>query len=79
MRRLFEGMQKSLRSIDAQLPRAMRSVLLSRRARWERLAARFDSLSPLKILDRGYAVVFDPGGKPLVDSTKIVAGDELKV
>jgi len=79
LRRLFQGMQKSLQSIDAQLPRAMRSVLFGRRARWEQLAARLDSLSPLKILERGYAVVFDPSGKPLVDSAQVVAGDELKV
>ena len=26
---------------------------------------RLESLSPLKILDRGYAVVFDPEGKPV--------------
>src|SRR5437868_25823 len=79
LRRLFQGMQKSLQSIDAQLPRAMRSVLSGRRARWGQLAARLDSLSPLKILERGYAVVFDPSGKPLVDSAQVVAGDELKV
>ena len=79
LRRLFQGMQKSLQSIDAHLPRAMRSVLFGRRARWEQLAARLDSLSPLKILERGYAVVFDPSGKPLVDSAQVVAGDELKV
>jgi len=79
LRRLFQGMQKSLQTIDAQLPRAMRSVLFSRRARWEQLSTRLDSLSPLKILDRGYAVVFDPTGKPLVDSAQVAPGDEVNV
>ena len=79
LRRLFQGMQKSLRTIDAQLPRAMRLALFSRRARWEQLAARLDSLSPLKILERGYAVVFDQSGRPVVDSSRIVSGEELKV
>src|SRR5262249_38115094 len=79
LRRLFQGMQKSLQTIDAQLPRAIRSALFTRRARWEQLSARLDSLSPLKILDRGYAVVFDLAGKPLVDSDNVAPGDEVKV
>jgi len=79
LRRLLHGMQQSLQSIHTQLPRAMRSALFSRRARWEQLSVRLDSLSPLKILDRGYAVVFDPLGKPLVDSAQVTSGDELKV
>jgi len=79
LRRLFQGMQRNLQAIQSQLPRAMRSVLFSRRARWEQLTARLDSLSPLKILDRGYAVVFAPSGKPVVDSTSVAPGDELKV
>ena len=79
LRRLFQGMQKSLQTIYAQLPRSMRSVLFSRRARWEQLSARLDSLSPLKILERGYAVVFDPQGKPLVDSSQVAVGDDVKV
>jgi len=79
LRRLLQGMQQSLQSIHTQLPRAMRSALFSRRARWEQLSVRLESLSPLKILDRGYAVVFDPLGKPLVDSAQVTSGDELKV
>ena len=79
LRRLFQGMHKSLQTVQSQLPRAMRTVLFTRRARWEQLSARLDSLSPLKILDRGYAVVFGPAGKPLIDSAQVAAGDELKV
>ena len=79
LRRLFQGMHKSLQTVQSQLPRAMRTVLFTRRARWEQLSARLDTLSPLKILDRGYAVVFDPDGKALTDSAQVAAGDELKV
>ena len=79
LRRQFEGMRKSLQASYAQLPRAIRAVLFSRRARWEQLAGRLDGLSPLKVLERGYAVVFDPSGRLLVDSSQVSAGDELKV
>ena len=79
LRRIFQGMQKDLRTISAQLPRAMRSMLLSRRARWEQWNARLGSLSPLNILERGYAVVFDAAGKPITDSANASAGDQLKI
>jgi len=79
LRRLFQGMQKDLQAISAQLPRVIRALLFSRRARWEQLSARLDGLSPLKILDRGYAVVFDPAGKLLTDASQVSVGDELKV
>ena len=79
LRRIFQSMQKDLQTISAQLPRAIRTLLFSRRARWEQLAARLDGLSPLKILDRGYAVVFDPTGKLLTDVSQASIGDELKV
>jgi exodeoxyribonuclease VII large subunit len=36
-------------------------------------------LSPLKILDRGYAVVFDPSGKLLTDVSQVSVGDTLNV
>jgi len=79
LRRRFQGMQKDLLAISAQLPRSIRALLFSRRARWEQLSARLDGLSPLKILDRGYSVVFDPSGKPLIDASQVSSGDELKV
>jgi len=79
LRRVLQGMHKNLQGIALQLPRAMRGVLLSRRARWEQLSAKLDGLSPLKILERGYAVVFDPAGKPLTDSARLSPGDRLRV
>jgi exodeoxyribonuclease VII large subunit len=79
LRRVFQSLQKALQSISAQLPRAMRSVLFSRRARWEQLFARLEGLSPLKILERGYAVVFDPSGKLLTDVSQVSVGDTVNV
>jgi exodeoxyribonuclease VII large subunit len=79
LRRVFQGLQKGLQSISAQLPRAMRNVLFSRRARWEQLSVRLEGLSPLKILERGYAVVFDPSGKLLSDVSQVSVGDMVNV
>jgi len=79
LRRVFQSLQQGLQSISLQLPRAMRTVLFSRRARWEQFSGRLDALSPLKILDRGYAVVFDPSGKLLTDVSQVSVGDTLNV
>jgi exodeoxyribonuclease VII large subunit len=35
------------------------------------------ALSPLAILERGYALVFDASGKLLKDAAKVKAGDEI--
>jgi exodeoxyribonuclease VII large subunit len=41
------------------------------------LQTALESLSPLAILDRGYALVFDSQGKLLKDSAKVNPGDEI--
>ena len=79
LRRIFLGMQKELQSISQQLPRSIRAVLLSRRAKWEHSTAKLQALSPLNILERGYAVVFDAQGRPLTDSSRVSVGNDVKV
>ncbi len=79
LRRVFHGMRRELQSVSAQLPRSIRTLLFNRRARWEQMSARLDALSPLNILERGYAVVFDRAGKPVADSAQVSRGDVLKV
>ena len=55
----------------------MRGLLLTRRARWERSSVRLEELSPLKILDRGYALVFDSAGNLVKDAVQVNVGDEI--
>jgi exodeoxyribonuclease VII large subunit len=43
----------------------------------ERLAGSLAALSPLAILDRGYALVFDASGKLLKDAGKVKPGDDI--
>jgi exodeoxyribonuclease VII large subunit len=54
-----------------------RHVLLQHRVRSERLQTALESLSPLAILDRGYALVFDANGKLLKDPSAVDVGDEI--
>jgi exodeoxyribonuclease VII large subunit len=43
----------------------------------ERLTAQLGALSPVKILERGYALVFDAKGALVKDVSKLVPGSEI--
>ncbi len=77
LRLVLSGMRRELESWTAALVAVMRNVLLQHRVRSERLQTALGSLSPLAILDRGYALVFDSEGKLLKDAAKVNLGDEI--
>ena len=56
---------------------AMRATVLQQRSRLEQLSAQIVALSPLAILERGYALVFDAAGKLLKDAAQVRPGDDI--
>jgi len=77
LRLVLSGMRRELDSGTMALVAVMRNVLLQHRVRTERLQTALQSLSPLAILDRGYALVFDAEGKLLKDVSRLNIGDEI--
>jgi exodeoxyribonuclease VII large subunit len=77
VRRVLAGMRKDLAAQGTALLSAFRNLLLERRVRVERMHTALNALSPLAILDRGYALVFDAAGNLLMDAAKVKAGDEI--
>ncbi len=77
MRRVLAGMKKDLKAQHTNLVAAFRNLLLERRVRVERIETSLQALSPMAILERGYALVFDASGKLLKDARKVKAGDEI--
>jgi len=77
VRRMLGGIRKELDSRVAGLAAAARTVLLQRKGRIDQLAGQLEALSPLAILDRGYALVFDSSGALLKDSAQVKVGDEI--
>jgi exodeoxyribonuclease VII large subunit len=77
LRLVLSGMRKELASGSAALVAAMRNLLLQHRVRSERLHTALESLSPLAILERGYALVFDSQGKLLKDARHVKIGDQI--
>ncbi len=77
VRLVLGGMRRELDSRTTALVSVMRNVLLAHRVRAERLETALQSLSPVAILDRGYALVFDSEGKLLKDADAAKVGDEI--
>ncbi|HSA93932.1 MAG TPA: exodeoxyribonuclease VII large subunit [Terriglobales bacterium] len=71
------AMRRELAAQIAALGAAARRKMLERRASLDRLAAQLDGLSPLKVLDRGYALVFDAAGNLVKDAAQLTQGDEI--
>jgi exodeoxyribonuclease VII large subunit len=74
---ILASMRVGLGAGVAALAGAMRNALLLQRTRVERLTTGLESLSPLAVLERGYALVFDASGKLLKDASGTEVGQEI--
>ena len=77
VRRMLESMRQELAARISSMSAVMENRLLHRRNEWERASASLEALSPLAILNRGYALVFDSSGRLLKDAGKLKAGEEI--
>jgi exodeoxyribonuclease VII large subunit len=77
VRRVLSGIRRELASRNAAMAGAMKTVLLRHRSRLEQLEHELKALSPVAILERGYALVFDSSGKLVKDSSQVQTGDEI--
>ena len=75
--RRLSGMREQLQSRNASLLASWRTLLLRRRGRLEQLAGELAALSPVSILERGYALVFDASGKLVKDAEQVKTGDDI--
>jgi len=77
LRRVLSGMRREIDARGGTLRAAMQNLLLRRAARLGEASAHLESLSPVKILERGYALVFDVSGKLVKDPAQVKSGDEI--
>src|SRR6266852_3324856 len=77
VRRMLAGIRQQLEARVAAIAGATHNVLLQRRGRLEQLSGRLDALSPMAILERGYALVFDASGKLVKDAAQVQVGEEI--
>jgi exodeoxyribonuclease VII large subunit len=78
LRRVLAGIRGELAAGTAALAAAMRNQLLQNKVRIERMGRALEVLSPLAILERGYALVFDASGQLVKDAAQVKPGDEIR-
>jgi exodeoxyribonuclease VII large subunit len=76
-RRMLAGIGRELDGHMAAMTAAARTILLQRRSKLDQLSGQLEALSPLAILERGYALVFDASGKLVKDAAQLGQGDEI--
>ncbi len=76
-RRRLAAIRQQLESEVANLASVMRAQLMAGKAALDRRVASLEALSPVAILNRGYALVFDGNGQLVTDAARLAEGDEV--
>ncbi len=76
-RRRLAAVRQGLEAQVASLSAAAHTRLLEIRGALDRLTASLEALSPVAILNRGYALVFDAKGQLVKDAARLEVGEEL--
>jgi len=69
--------REALATCRTRLDRSLERTLHRSAARLSALDARLHSLSPLAVLDRGYALVLDANGAVVRSTTQLARGDKV--
>jgi exodeoxyribonuclease VII large subunit len=77
VRRMLAGAGRDLDARVAGLVAGVRNLLLRRLGQLQRISGQLEALSPVAILERGYALVFDSSGTLLKDAAQVKTGDEI--
>ena len=76
----FALLQNELVRLKDKIAWSLRSTLEKGFSELSVLAGKLDSLSPLKVLSRGYSIVYDKNGKKVIKSAdSLKMGDSIQV
>jgi exodeoxyribonuclease VII large subunit len=70
--------RRRLERAEQSLQRLARTAVAAPELRLDRASARLQALSPLAVLNRGYAIVYGADGKVLRDAAEAKPGDEIR-
>ena len=78
LRRVLAGIRAELDAGTSAMAAAMRNQLLQNKVRLERMGRALETLSPLAVLQRGYALIFDAAGNLVKDAADVNPGDTIR-
>ena len=79
LRTRLKAMHSRIEQRNVELTRRVERLLVVKRQRFERLLLQLEERSPLRVLDRGYAIVYDSAGRVVRAAEQVAAGDEVSV
>jgi exodeoxyribonuclease VII large subunit len=71
------GLHRQLEKRDRELSIRCERILRAQRDRLDRLRLQLEERSPLRVLERGYAIVTDLAGNIVRDAAQVAVGDAL--
>lgn len=74
-----QACRERLHGLTERLTRREQVHLDKKRGELSVLAGKLDSLSPLRVLSRGYAVVYDTGGAAVLDAEQLAPGEVVTI
>jgi len=79
LRARIAALRARLDQRSGELAERMRRRLTAQRQRLEKIMLQMDERSPLRVLERGYAIAYDTTGNVLRSADQVAAGDEISV
>ncbi|MGI4828183.1 MAG: exodeoxyribonuclease VII large subunit [Janthinobacterium lividum] len=70
--------RRQLELLQNRLRQSSQRQTMQQRTRVDRCVTRLEALSPLRVLERGYALVYDANGHLLRDAEVVRAGEEIR-
>jgi exodeoxyribonuclease VII large subunit len=77
LRVVLRNVRRGMETLQLRLAGNSRRALAERRRSLDALSGRLNALSPLRILDRGYALVIDSAGNIVKDADQVVVGESI--
>ena len=79
MRARAETLRRRIEQQRTALQAALDRRLVAKRHQYEKVKLQLDERSPLRLLERGYAIAYDAAGKVLRSPDQVSLGDEFSV
>jgi len=79
LRTRLSALRSRMDQRNVELTRRVERLLVVKRQRFERLVLQLEERSPLRVLERGYAIVYDSAGRVVRAADQVGVGDEVSV